>query len=155
MYLCLTKERLSSQELCYVWIDVLLQILLEFKWIRHEMTGVCKTTNVMFDNIKALKADFKFLNAMSTMALLSVSKTHKNTWLILNFIITQTFRTFKFSFEASLIQLKQFSSRFIRFMSFEETSKFIIVQMSQIQRRTSTNTSIWEVQCQVLRYLKY
>jgi len=79
-----------------------------FKTFGHHITGICKTTDVMFDNIKALKSNWKFLIMLQTMALLNVSQTHKKHMTDLE-MHDKPFRDFKCNFQVSLIQLSNHS----------------------------------------------
>lgn len=57
----------------------------------------------MFDGIKHFEMKpkiFKFDFDDDALA----SQTHNNTWLILKFMINQTFRVLKYNFQASVMQ---------------------------------------------------
>lgn len=96
-----------------------LQIFMACKWLEQQITEVCNTIYFMFDNIKALKRNWEIVTVIWTTTLLNTSETHKITWLIMKYVINQTFRDFKCSFRASLFHL----STLLR--SFEETTKLI------------------------------
>ena len=82
-----------------------LQIFMACKWLEQQITEVCNTIYVMFDNIKAVKRNWKIVTVIWTMTMLNTSQAHKITWLVTRCVINQTFRNFKCNFRPSLFHL--------------------------------------------------
>ena len=121
-------ERWSSQELCDVWICTLMSFYrfsLHLNGLDTRITGACKIIRITFDNIKALKFNRKFFNVMSTVVPLNIFQTHHNTWLILKFMINQTFRAFKCNFQSHWFNYPTILFKIYSVQSFEETATFI------------------------------
>ena len=79
-----------------------LQVFMACKWLKQQITDVCNTIYVMFDNIKAVKMYWKIVTVIWTTSQLNTYQTHKIARLIMKCTINQTFRDLKCSFRASL-----------------------------------------------------
>lgn len=81
-----------------------LRIFFAFKiTLKNKLHESGETNEVMFDNKTALKSNWKFWMATST--LLDILQVHKTMWLTLKLIQNQIISAFEGNFKSSLIQL--------------------------------------------------